>query len=59
MTNLLRVVILVALLAVAIFFYSIGFSTGSVFILTLGALFELAFWFGIFKVTNQSSKLSP
>ncbi len=53
MTNLLRFVILVALLAIAILFYSIGFSTGTVLIITLGALFELAFWFGIFKVTNS------
>lgn len=53
MTNLLRFVILAALLIVAIIFYTIGFSTGTVFIITLGVLFELAFWFGIFKVIDQ------
>jgi hypothetical protein len=41
--------ILIALLAVAIVFYAIGFKKGSMIAFALGCLFEIGFWAKLFR----------
>jgi hypothetical protein len=41
--------ILVALIAIAIVFYAIGFKKGSMIAFALGMLFEIGFWAKLFR----------
>ena len=48
--------LLVVLLIGAIACYGIGFPRGSFFIIIIGLLFEIGFWFGFFKSISSSDK---
>ena len=48
-------VILAALILAALTCYSYGSSTGLFVFILIGALFELAFWFGIFSKKDKHS----
>ena len=52
MKSLYKSLILIALVIGAIASYSYGSSTGLWFFIILGALFEGAFWLGIFRNRN-------
>ena len=66
--KLSRPLILVVLLAGAIFFYAIGMVFGAIALLVIGGLLELGFWIGLFKparhqrtdgATHEDSRREP
>jgi hypothetical protein len=46
--------VLIALVALAIVFYAIGFKKGSMIAVALGMLFELGFWVKLFRRDRRS-----
>lgn len=55
MNSFTRWLILAALIIAAIACYSYGSSTGLFVFIIIGAIFELAFWFGIFSRKSNHS----
>ena len=51
-----RWLILVGLIMMSLVFYSASFVAGGTAFLVLGALFEMAFWFGLLKSDKPSAK---
>ncbi len=49
----LRIVVLVVLLGGALACYAASFSGGAILFMSLGVLFELAFWVGLFKAVKN------
>tara|TARA_R110002033_G_scaffold154355_1_gene190780 strand:- start:89 stop:298 length:210 start_codon:yes stop_codon:yes gene_type:complete len=55
MTGIYRIVVLIALIALALTCYLAGSQNGAVTFFVAGGLLETAFWFGLFrKSTNRT-----
>jgi len=55
MNSFTKWLILAALIIAAIACYSYGSSTGLFVFIIIGAIFELAFWFGVFSKKDKHS----
>ena len=53
MKKLTRFVLFIGLLGLALVCYTIGFKLGSMVLLALGLILELAFWCGIISTTSK------
>lgn len=51
-----RWLILAGLIMMSLVFYSVSFVAGGTVFLVLGALFEMAFWFGLLESDKPSAK---
>ncbi|GGP56961.1 hypothetical protein [Shewanella saliphila] len=52
MSNVIKYLLLGALVCLALVCYSVGSTTGAVAFITMGVLLEIAFWLGIIKSTR-------
>ncbi|GGP42625.1 hypothetical protein GCM10009347_07930 [Shewanella algicola] len=52
MSNVIKYLLLGALVCLALVCYSVGSATGAVAFITMGVLLEIAFWLGIIKSTR-------
>jgi len=56
MKLLYKIIFLLFCLIAALASYSVGSIRGFGLFIILGALFELAFWMGLFRIKNKKSK---